>query len=147
MENKMIETETTARTKAVKRLSSKTVKFLIGGILVALTAGYLIVNAAQGSAAYYMTISEVQEQGAQKRNVRVAGNIVGESIVWEPRDLLLQFTIADDGGQMPVVYHGARPDMFRDDAELVIEGKLGEDGVFQARTIILKCPSKYEEAQ
>jgi cytochrome c-type biogenesis protein CcmE len=127
-------------------LSSRQIKWIVGGIVIAATVGYLVFVAASGSAAYYVTIQEIQEQGPSRRNVRVAGSIVGESIVWDPRDLRLEFDIADESGQMPVVYDGSRPDMFQDEAELVVEGKMSPDGVFEARTILLKCPSKYEEA-
>ena len=114
--------------------------------VIAATVAYLIFVAASGSTAYYVTIQEIQEQGASQRNVRVAGNIVEESILWEPRDLRLEFEIVDESGRMAVVYNGSRPDMFRDEAELVVEGKLSPDGIFEARTLLLKCPSKYEEA-
>ena len=77
----------------------------------------------------------------------MSGHIVGESILWEPRDLRLEFDMVDESGRMSVVYDGSRPDMFRDEAELVVEGKLSPEGVFEARTLMLKCPSKYEEAQ
>jgi len=130
-----------------KRLGSRQIKFLIGGLVVAVAVVYLIVSAAGGSAANYVTIAELAEQDSSRRNVRVSGNIVGESIVWEPRDLRLAFEIVDESGQLAVVYHGSRPDMFRDGAELVVEGKLNAEGVFEARTLLLKCPSKYEEAQ
>jgi cytochrome c-type biogenesis protein CcmE len=125
---------------------SRRIKWIVGGLIVALTVGYLIVSAASGSAAYYVTIGELQEQEASRRNVRVSGNIVGESIVWEPRDLRLAFDITDDSGRLSVVYNGARPDMFRDGAEVVVEGRLTPEGTFGARTMLLKCPSKYEEA-
>jgi cytochrome c-type biogenesis protein CcmE len=128
-----------------KRLSRRRLKFLIGGLVIALVAGYLIFSAAQGSAAFYLTIDEIQRQGPSARNVRVAGNVVGESIVWEARDLRLEFDVVDESGRLPVVYSGSRPDMFRDEAEVVLEGELGADGVFEARTMLLKCPSKYEE--
>jgi cytochrome c-type biogenesis protein CcmE len=130
-----------------KRLGGKQRKFLIGGLVIAATIGYLIYAAARGSTAYYVTISELTEQGPSTRSVRVAGNVIGESIVWEPRDQSLQFQITDEGGLLPVSYHGSRPDMFRDGAEVVVQGKLSADGVFEARTMLLKCPSKYEEAQ
>jgi cytochrome c-type biogenesis protein CcmE len=131
---------------STRRLTSRQTKWLVGGIIVAVAVGYLIFAAASGSAAYYVTIQEAQEQGPSSRNVRVSGTIVGESIVWEPRDLLLEFDMVDESGRMAVVYNGARPDMFRDQAELVVEGKLATNGIFEARTIMLKCPSKYEEA-
>ena len=138
--------QTAESSKPKKQLTSKQIKFIIGGVIIAITAGYLIYSAAQGSAAYYVTISEVQAVGPQTGNVRVSGVILEESILWEPRDLLLQFEMVDEGGTLPVTYTGARPDMFKEGAELVVEGQLGPDGVFQASTIILKCPSKYEEA-
>ena len=127
-------------------LTSKQIKWIVGGIIIAAAVGYLVFVAVSGSTAYYVTIQEIQAQGPSQRNVRVAGSIVGESIVWEPRDLLLQFDIVDESGRMSVVYNGARPDMFRDQAELVVEGKLSPEGIFEARTLVLKCPSKYEEA-
>jgi cytochrome c-type biogenesis protein CcmE len=111
------------------------------------TVGYLIYAAARGSAAYYMTIGELGTQGSSAQSVRVVGNLIGESIFWEPREMRLQFTIADESGELPVTYQGARPDMFRDGAEVVVEGRLSPDGTFEARTMLLKCPSKYEEAQ
>jgi cytochrome c-type biogenesis protein CcmE len=142
----MVETLDTP-VKGGKRLSGKQLKFLVGGLVIVLVVGYLIFSAARGSAAYYLTVQELHEQGPSVRNVRVSGFVVGESIVWEPRDLHLAFDMVDESGQLSVVYSGARPDMFRDQAEVVVEGKMGPDGVFEARTMLLKCPSKYEEAE
>jgi cytochrome c-type biogenesis protein CcmE len=140
----MLETGNATNVRTRKRLGSGQVKYLIGGVAIALAIGYLIFSAARGSAAYYLTIEELQGQRPPRRDVRVSGNVVGESIVWEPRDLRLAFDITDESGQMSVLYHGARPDMFRDGAEVVVEGRPTSDGVFEARTMLLKCPSKYE---
>lgn len=120
-------------------------RFLIGGLIVALVTGYLIFSAARGSAAYYLTVREVEQRDPSPRSVRVAGSVVGDSIVWDARDLRLAFDIVDESGRLPVVYSGSLPDMFRDGAQVVVEGTLGSDGVFEARTMLLKCPSKYEE--
>jgi cytochrome c-type biogenesis protein CcmE len=142
----MTEAQELASSRPARRLNSKQIRFIIGGAIIALTVAYLVFNAASGSAAYYMTVKEVLTQGPSTRDVRVSGLIVGESIVWEPRDLHLEFQIADDSGSLPVAYQGARPDMFRDGAEVVVEGRMSPQGVFEARTMLLKCPSKYEEA-
>jgi cytochrome c-type biogenesis protein CcmE len=128
-----------------KRPPSKNARWLIGGLILALAVGYLVFTAARGSAAYYLTIEELQQRGPSSRNVRVAGNTLGESIVWTPREQRLEFEIVDQSGRLPVIYSGSRPDMFRDQAEVVVEGKLGPDGVFEAHTMLLKCPSKYEQ--
>jgi cytochrome c-type biogenesis protein CcmE len=99
-----------------------------------------------GSAAFYLTVEELQKEGPSQRTVRVAGIIVEESIVWRVRDLVLEFEISDQSGRLPVTYHGSRPDMFRDGAEVVAEGLYTGRGIFEAETLLLKCPSKYEEA-
>ncbi len=143
----MVETESVSPNQARRLFSSRRFRILIVGALVALVAGYLVFSAARGSAAYYMTIEEVKKQGASDRTVRVTGNVVGESIVWEARDLRLQFEIADDVGRLSAVYHGSRPDMFRDGAQVVLEGQYSPEGIFEARTMLLKCPSKYEAAK
>ena len=129
------------------RRGGKQRKFLIGGLIIVATVGYVIYAAARGSTAFYVTIGELAGQDSSARSVRVVGNVIGESILWEPRDLRLQFEITDGSGLLPVSYQGTRPDMFRDGAEVVVEGKLSPDGTFEARTMLLKCPSKYEEAQ
>lgn len=130
-----------------KRRAGKQARFVVGGIIIAAVVVYLIVSAAQGSAAYYLTIEEIKAQGPSQRNIRVAGLVVGESIVWEPRELRLEFEIGDQSGKLPVIYYGARPDMFRDGAETVLEGRYTSGGLFEAKTMILKCPSKYQGAK
>jgi cytochrome c-type biogenesis protein CcmE len=142
----MIETQSVENKPAKKRLTSKQVKLLIGGIVIVIAIGYMIVSAAQESAAYYLTVQEIKAQGPSERNVRVAGSVIGESIVWEARDLRLEFDISDESGTLPAIYSGSRPDMFNDGAEAVLEGRYTSEGVFEARTIMLKCPSKYEMA-
>jgi cytochrome c-type biogenesis protein CcmE len=48
--------------------------------------------------------------------------------------------------RLTVVYNGPKPDLLRDEAQAIITGKMGEDGQFYATELLLKCPTKYEEA-
>jgi cytochrome c-type biogenesis protein CcmE len=48
--------------------------------------------------------------------------------------------------QMQVVYNGVMPDLLRDEAQAIMTGQVSEDGVFMADELLLKCPTKYEEA-
>ena len=43
-----------------------------------------------------------------------------------------------------MVYAGIVPDTFRDEADVVLEGEVGSNGLFRAETLLAKCPSKYE---
>ena len=109
---------------------------------------YLIGSSFGGSAAYYLTVGELQAQGAaEDRQVRVSGQVVEGSVAYDPQNLLLTFQLADPTGALPVAYKGVRPDMFQEGAEAVVEGRYLADGRFQAANLLLKCPSKYEEAE
>jgi cytochrome c-type biogenesis protein CcmE len=47
-----------------------------------------------------------------------------------------------------VTYRGLVPDTFTDanDIEVIVEGRLGRDGVFRATEVLAKCGSRYEAA-
>jgi cytochrome c-type biogenesis protein CcmE len=48
--------------------------------------------------------------------------------------------------RIPVVYIGPKPDLLRDEAQAIMTGQMGEDGTFYVDELLLKCPTKYEEA-
>ena len=135
-------------TDSVPMAGTKQAKFIVGGLIVVLVIGYLIFTSIQGSTAPYLTVTELRGRGPSvyERNVRVTGVIQGESIDWNAQDLILKFEIADENDRLPVIYKGLRPDMFQDGAQAVVEGRYTEEGTFEAHNLVLKCPSKYEEA-
>ena len=47
--------------------------------------------------------------------------------------------------RLQVVYVGPKPDLLRHEAQAIVTGKMGEDGVFYADELLLKCPTRYEE--
>jgi cytochrome c-type biogenesis protein CcmE len=48
--------------------------------------------------------------------------------------------------RIPVIYNGAIPDLLQHEAQAIMTGHMGDDGVFYADELLLKCPTKYEEA-
>jgi cytochrome c-type biogenesis protein CcmE len=48
--------------------------------------------------------------------------------------------------RMEVVYEGVMPDLLQNEAQAIMTGKLGADGVFVADELLLKCPTRYDEA-
>ena len=118
-------------------------KYVIGGAIILVVIAWLILSNIEGASAHYLTVEELLAQGPSEQMVRVSGLVVGETIEWDPQRLILRFEIADEGGSIPVMYEGVRPDMFRDGSQAVVEGKHSSSGVFEATALILKCPSKY----
>ena len=154
-------------------LKTPRLKFVIGGIGILAAVVYLIVTATQASAQYFMTVDELKAKGAGvvNQNVRVSGAIVGDTIAYDPQTLTLKFTVAHvtgdndevtrEGGlavvlhqavidpgraRLQVVYKGPKPDLLRNEAQAIMTGHLGPDGVFYADELLLKCPTRYQQA-
>lgn len=126
---------------------SSTKRFWIGGLVIVAVIGALIATSFSGSGSDYRTIAEVKAMGPEAvRDVRVAGQIVPDSISWNTRESHLTFEIEDESGRLTVSYHGPQPDMLVDAVEAVAVGRYDPvQQVFEAQELLMKCPSKYEE--
>ncbi|HEX6548467.1 MAG TPA: cytochrome c maturation protein CcmE, partial [Candidatus Dormibacteraeota bacterium] len=113
------------------------------GLVVAACTAYLVYSATATSAEYYQTIPEVRAHPAQGE-VRVLGT-VADDVERLPGDEV-RFTATDHGQSLPVEYTGALPDIFKPGIQVVVEGSQGKDGVFHARTLLAKCPSRFTAA-
>jgi len=124
-------------------------RFLIGGITVFLAIGYLVFMGFQDSVTYYYTVSELMEQGSSiyDENVRVKGQVAPGSVEQEATGRILRFTIIDGEESLSVTYQGAVPDTFKVGAEVIVEGQFNSNGIFQAHTLMPKCPSRYVPQQ
>ena len=120
------------------------------GVLVVAIIGTLTWLAAGGineTKTYYKTISEVVAMGdaaKDKGRIRVGGDVAPGSIM---RDgTLVKFTLTQDNLKLNVVYTGTDPlpDTFRDASQALADGKMRNDGTFEASKIQAKCASKYE---
>ena len=110
-------------------------------LIVAACVGYLIYTASGGTTEYYLTVSELHKH-SQSGDVRVAG-VVENDVVKADGGLHVTFTEKDSTSSMPVEYTGTLPDIFQPGITVVAEGRLGSDGVFHARTLLAKCPSRF----
>ncbi len=148
-------------------------KFIIGGLLITAAIVYLIISSTRANAQYFFTLDELLSRGQSMvgQNVRISGAVIGDSIQYDPQSLALHFTVANvpadnkqieaQGGlaavlhaavtdatrtRIQVVYNGPKPDLLRDEAQAIMTGHLGDDSIFYADELLLKCPTKYEEA-
>jgi cytochrome c-type biogenesis protein CcmE len=123
---------------------TRSLKWLGMGAVVAACLGYLVVSATGSSAEYYQTVAELRSHGSSG-DVRVLGT-VEDDVVRSDGGLHVRFTAAQGGQAMPVDYRGTVPDIFRPGIQVVVDGRMGSDGVFHARTLEAKCPSKFSSA-
>jgi len=121
-------------------------KFLIGGLLILGAIAYVTLSSFQNNAIYYLSLKEMNAQRASLigQPVRINAPLDKSSIQFDNKSLTLNFNLKEDNLVLPVVYKGVVPDTLGQGESVVAEGRLGADGVFQASTILVKCPSKYE---
>jgi len=147
-------------------------KFLLGGFLIISAIIYLIASTTQSTSKYYYTVDElvIKQTAAIGENVRISGAVIGDTIDYDAANLTLRFTVAHVPGdsdeivakgglarvlheaianpnqsRLRISYQGPMPDLLRDEAQAIMDGHLNEDNVFMADTLLLKCPTKYED--
>lgn len=165
--------ETTVGSQVFAPRASGRVKFLVGGLLIIAAVVFLVVTTLQSTAQYFYTIDEITAQGEAVvgKNLRASGAVLGDTITYDPATLTITFEVVhisndtaeleDEGGlavalheavsnpnanRLTVVYVGPKPDLLKHEAQAIVTGKIGEDGIFYAEELLLKCPTRYEEA-
>ncbi len=126
-------------------------KFLIGGVAILGTAGYLMASSIKETGVYYLTPTELAakvdaDPSFYETGVKVGARVVPGSIDREPGGRTVNFRVTDGARTFPVTFRGIAPDTFTDSADVVLEGRMGRDGTFQATTLLAKCASRYENA-
>lgn len=123
-------------------------RFIIVGMIVLGALSYVAYTTFQHATTYYYSVSELEAQSAflGGEKVRVNGVLTAVTSEIGTGKPQVNFTISSGGKDLPAIYRGTVPDAFQVGNEVVIEGRRGSAGIFQAETIITKCPSKYEPA-
>jgi cytochrome c-type biogenesis protein CcmE len=126
-------------------------KLAIGGGLLVAAIVYLVVTSLQTSAVYYITVGELLARpgAGAGQTVRLAGEVVDGSIRRDRQHL--RFELTDGTATIPVVHTGTVPDLFGYRAEgayqdVVVEGRSTSQGVFEARSIIIRHGPTFETA-
>jgi cytochrome c-type biogenesis protein CcmE len=129
--------------------SGKFLKFGSAIVVIVLALGFLAYTGVQESKSYYVTIKELRGMGdsAYSKRLRVAGNVLPGSIKRSGTNV--NFALTENDQVLNVVYAGTEPppDTFKDNAQALVEGSFGRDGVFHAKQIQAKCASKYAPRQ
>jgi cytochrome c-type biogenesis protein CcmE len=111
------------------------------GALAGATA--LVLSAFSSNLVFFYSPSDVKSQAiSTDRRVRIGG-LVEDGSVHRGPDSRVAFRITDGKTDIPVVYRGILPDLFRDGQGVVAEGKLQPGGVFNAATILAKHDERY----
>ena len=117
---------------------------IVGLVLVALAIAALI--SLMGDMSTYDSIESAQKKEGKFVHI-IAKVDTTKPIVYDPiKDPnYLSFTAVDSlGAYAQVVYKNAKPTDFEKSSRVVMKGAM-QDGRFECKEIVLKCPSKYKD--
>jgi cytochrome c-type biogenesis protein CcmE len=114
------------------------------GIATLGVAATLVLSAFQSNLVFFFTPSQVAANEApQGRAFRIGGLVTRGSVKRQPDGVTVQFVVTDTAKNIPVVYRGILPDLFREGKGVVAQGQLGTDGVFRASEVLAKHDENY----
>ena len=153
-----------ARKPIVKR---EQIKFLVAGAVILVAVVFLIISGTTSGAQYFLTVDQLLSDPTYVgKPIRISGAVDGETIVYDGSNLILDFEIANipsETTDLALTLHEAvsdpaasrlqvhvenqvKPDLLQHEAQAILTGTLGPNGVFTATEVLLKCPSRYGEA-
>ena len=131
-------------------MTSKLAKVVLTAVVLSSAFGGLLWYSLQGDAAYYKHVDEVMASPDQwkGKSLQLHGFVAKDSWRQKPNTLEYQFQVQNKGSAVHASYTGVLPDTFKEEAEVVLKGRLTDKGDFQVAPngVMAKCPSKYEQA-
>jgi cytochrome c-type biogenesis protein CcmE len=112
--------------------------------LVLIAACFAIIMVMLNDSSSYETFASAEKK--EGIELHVVGTLVKEGAQeYDPAKdpNYFSFWMKDqDGDDRQVIFSGAKPQDFERSEQIVLTGKM-DDGVFMAKKILMKCPSKY----
>jgi len=150
----------------LKRRKSERLKFIIGGLLILAAVAYLILSSTLSGARYFVMVDDVVHNPQYiGQTVRLTGAVLGDTIEYDAPTGDLSFTIVNipreyndlaqtlhdavnDPTATQLVVHmrdTTMPDLLQHEAQAILTGSIGKDGVFNGTELNLKCPTRFQE--
>jgi cytochrome c-type biogenesis protein CcmE len=137
---------------------SKGVQIALGAAVIAVLLGWYATSSLDGEGAYryFESLNELRDAGSVRGHVRIHGYVAPGSIERDVSGKNIRFAVQSapphkaglETSPLHVVYASLEiSDMFKDGAEVVVEGKLDDASgapVFHATNVLAKCPSKFQ---
>jgi cytochrome c-type biogenesis protein CcmE len=122
----------------------KRAALIVGSIAALGVAAALVLNAFQSNLVFFFTPTQVSAgEAPQSRVFRIGGMVQTGSVERQSDGLTVKFIVTDTAKDMPVMYTGILPDLFREGKGVVAQGKLGVDGMFRADEVLAKHDENY----
>ena len=120
------------------------IALIVTGLAALGAASALVLNAFQSNLVFFFSPSQVLANEAPRSKVfRIGGMVEQSSLKRESDGLTVRFRVTDTAQTIDVAYTGILPDLFKEGKGVVAQGRLGNDGVFQATEVLAKHDENY----
>ena len=118
---------------------------LAGAVLILAVFAWLLFGGLQKNVVFFLTPQELLAKGNEGVGVpvRLGGQVKPGSLKWDAKALDLRFTVTDGAREIQVHSTGAPPQMFREGMGVIVEGRVGAGGVFDATNLMVKHSNEY----
>jgi cytochrome c-type biogenesis protein CcmE len=132
-------------------MTHKFTKIAVTAAVLLSAFGGLLWYSLKQDTAYYKHVDEVMSSPEQwkGKSLQLHGFVVKGTWMQKPNTLEYRFNVENKGSVVHASYTGILPDTFKDEAEVVLKGRLVDEDNFEVAPngVMAKCPSKYEEAR
>jgi cytochrome c-type biogenesis protein CcmE len=127
-------------------VNRKKLQFVVGGVVIFGSILYLSITGMSRGMSYFHEVNEIEARAEELygKGLRVSGKVKPGTIRKSVDHRVYDFKVTDGKATLPVHFKGIVPDLFRDGADVIVEGKFRRDGVLVASKVMTACPSKYE---
>ncbi len=116
----------------------------IVSVIAVTSAGVLAMAALKDKAAYFYAPGDLQREHVEiGRAIRLGGMVAANSIQRDQSGTTVRFVVEDGTANIPVVFKGITPDLFKEKSGVIAEGSLAADGQFVATNLLAKHDEKY----
>ena len=117
---------------------------LIAVLIGSLLATWLVVSALSENMNLFYSPSEILEVDIDENVLIRAGGMVKQGSIEKSKDSLnVRFTVTDYQNELIINYEGILPDLFDENAGVVVRGNLKTDGTFKAIEVLAKHDENY----
>jgi cytochrome c-type biogenesis protein CcmE len=131
-------------------MTPRYIKMGVTTVVLASAFAGLLWSTLRDGTEYYKHVDEVMvsRQAWEGKRLQLHGYVVPGSWLRKPDSLEYRFKVQNKGAVIDADYTGILPDTFKDDAEVVLKGRLSPTGFHtEPNGVMAKCPSKYEPAK
>ncbi len=121
--------------------------YIFALLLFAAGIAYLCYTGFTSGSVYFLNVAEAKSVEPEAlKQARLFGIVGNDKLSKTLHSLSFELADKDNANQtIPVEYKGLVPDTFKAGAEVIVEGSVNDHGTFKAKTVMTKCPSKYQK--